>query len=134
MSPLKPDLIRAVYEWIVDNDCTPYLLVDAEAKGVVAPMQYVEEGRIVLNLRPQAVQGLTMGDQQIAFSARFGGKPMQVSIPTPAVLAIYARENGRGMVFDTNEGDDTPPPAEEAPQATDQGKQKKGRPSLKLVK
>lgn len=132
MTPLKPFLIRAVYEWIVDNECTPYLLVDAEAQGVVAPRQYVEDGRIVLNLRPQAVQGLTLGDQFIAFNARFGGQPMQVSVPTGAVLAIYARENGRGMVFDSNDSDDTPPPAE-TPSA-DQGKQKKGRPSLKLVK
>ncbi|MBS1211922.1 MAG: stringent starvation protein [Proteobacteria bacterium] len=132
MSPLKPYLIRAVYEWIVDNECTPYLLVDAEANGVIAPRQYVEDGRIVLNLRPQAVQGLSMGDQQIAFSARFGGQPMQVSVPTTAVLAIYARENGRGMVFDSNEGDETPPPTETTP--PDEGKQKKGRPTLRVVK
>lgn len=133
MKALKPYLIRAVYEWIVDNDCTPYLLVNAEADGVVAPRQYVEEGRIVLNLRPQAVQGLCMGDQEIAFSARFGGQPMQVSVPTPAVLAIYARENGRGMVFDSSEGDDDTPPPAETPRSPDD-KPKRARPTLKVVK
>ncbi|WP_045225783.1 ClpXP protease specificity-enhancing factor [Methyloterricola oryzae] len=133
MKPLKPYLIRAVYEWIVDNDCTPYLLVNADAEGVVAPRQYVEEGRIVLNLRPQAVHGLSMGDQEIAFSARFGGQPTQVSVPTPAVLAIYARENGRGMVFDSTEGDDDTPPPAETPSPVE-GKPKRARPTLKVVK
>lgn len=130
MTSLKPYLIRAVYDWIVDNNCTPYILVDAEAKDVVAPRQYVEDGRIVLNLRPQAVHSLALGDRQIEFSARFGGTPMQVRIPIPAVQAIYARENGRGMVFEPGDEDHTPP-QEPSP---DGEKPSKSRPTLTVVK
>lgn len=132
MTPLKPYLIRAIYDWIVDNKCTPYLLVNADAKGVMVPGQYVEDGRIVLNLRPQAVHGLTLGDGAVEFSARFGGTPMQVRVPMAAVLAIYARENGRGMVFEEGEGDETPPPpAEASPKGEKPPRQ---RPTLTVVK
>jgi len=131
MTPLKPYLIRAIYDWIVDNSCTPYLLVNAEAKDVVAPQQYAEDGRIVLNLRPQAVHGLALGDREIEFSARFGGRPMQVRVPITAVLAIYARENGRGMVFEEGEEDETPPPPEPSPT---EGKPSRARPTLTVVK
>ncbi|SMF94766.1 stringent starvation protein B [Methylomagnum ishizawai] len=135
MISLKPYLIRAIYDWIVDNNFTPYLLVNAEAEDVVVPRQYVQDGRIVLNLRPQAVHGLALGNQNIVFNARFGGKPMQVDVPTRAVLAIYAQENGKGMIFDEDEdgnGDDhTPPPAENAPAEPAPAKK---RPALKVVK
>jgi len=132
MISLKPYLVRAIYDWIVDNNFTPYLLVNAEAEGVMIPRQYVQDGRIVLNLRPQAVHGLSLGNQNIMFSARFGGRPMQVDVPLRAVLAIYAQENGRGMIFDEEgEEDGTPPPAESAPQAPAPAKK---RPTLKVVK
>lgn len=132
MTPLKPYLIRAIYDWIVDNSCTPYLLVNAEAKGVTVPRQYVEDGRIVLNLRPQAVQGLALGDGAVEFSARFAGTPMQVRVPMAAVLAIYARENGRGMVFEEGEGEETPPPPVEPSPGSD--KPSRQRPTLTVVK
>lgn len=134
MSSLKPYLIRAVYEWCVDQDLTPYLLVNANAKDVIVPRQSVQQdGRIVLNLRPQAVHNLAMGNDEIGFNARFGGKPMSVSIPLYAVLAIYARENGQGMVFDGTEEDDepNPPTPEPSPQET---KPTRPRPVLKVVK
>lgn len=133
MNSLKPYLIRALYDWIVDNQCTPYLVVNADAKGLIAPMQYAEDGRILLNLRPQAVQGLLLGDSFVEFNARFGGTPMQVRVPVSGVLAIYARENGQGMVFDENaegdDGDDTPPPepVKETPTP-------RARPNLTVVK
>lgn len=127
MNSLKPYLIRAIYDWILDNNFTPYLLVDAEGEGVVVPRQFVQDGRIILNLRPQAVHGLALGNLNIKFSARFGGNPMQVDIPMRAVRAIYAQENGKGMVFDDEGDDDTPtPPAESSPV--------KKRPALKVVK
>ncbi|MDD2767154.1 MAG: ClpXP protease specificity-enhancing factor [Methylococcus sp.] len=131
MTPLKPYLMRAVYEWLVDNDFTPYLLVDAEAPSVDVPRQFVQEGRIVLNLRPQAVQQLNMTNQDVTFSARFGGVPTSVYIPISAVQALYARENGQGMVFDPDEGPggEPPPPAPE-PQEPAQKK----RPALRVVK
>lgn len=126
MTPLKPYLIRSIYEWITDNDLTPHLLVNAEYPGVNLPLEFVEDGRIVLNIRPQAVQGLALGNDEIEFNARFSGKPMRINAPVPAVLAIYAKENGRGMVFDPEEpDDDTPPPEPET---------KPQRPQLKVVK
>ena len=77
MTPLKPYLIRALYDWIIDNDLTPYLLVDAEHPEAVVPRQYVQDGKIVLNLKPQAISALALGNRTIAFNARFGGTPMQ---------------------------------------------------------
>jgi stringent starvation protein B len=134
MSSLKPYLIRAVYEWCVDQDLTPYLLVNAQARDVSVPRQSVQEdGRIVLNLKPQAVHNLVLGDQQIEFNARFGGSPMQVKIPLPAVLAIYARENGQGMVFDGNE-EGEPSPSPSAPADSGESKPSRPRPVLKVVK
>jgi stringent starvation protein B len=134
MSSLKPYLIRAVYEWCVDQDLTPYLLVNAHAREVLVPRQSVQEdGRIVLNLNPQAVHNLALGDEKIEFNARFGGKPMQVKIPLTAVLAIYARENGQGMVFEeTEENEPSPPPAPDS-DSTDT-KPSKPRPVLTVVK
>ena len=111
MTPLKPYLIRALYDWIIDNNFTPYLLVNATIEGVVVPRQFVQDGKIVLNVRPQAIHGLHLGNDHIAFNARFSGAPMQVNIPTQAVLAIYAQENGRGMIFDDEHSEDQPPPA-----------------------
>ncbi len=133
MIPLKPYLIRAVYDWCVNSDLTPYLLVNAELGDVIVPRQSVQEGRIVLNLRPQAVHNLALGDNYVEFNARFGGSPMHVKIPVKAVLAIYARENGQGMVFDGNEeGEPSPPePTTDEPTET---KPTKSRPVLKVVK
>jgi stringent starvation protein B len=135
MASLKPYLIRAVYEWCVDHDLTPYLLANAKGSGVVVPKHAIQEdGRIVLNLRPQAVHNLVMGDERIEFNARFGGSPMQVRIPISSVLAIYARENGQGMVFDGNEEDEpSPPPSAPQSESTD-AKPPKSRPILKVVK
>ena len=127
MTPLKPYLIRSIYEWITDNDLTPHLLVNAEFPGVNLPMDFVEDGRIVLNIRPQAIQGLVLGNDEIQFNARFSGKPMRINAPIQAVLAIYAKENGRGMVFDPEDMDDeTPPPPE--PET------KPKKPQLRIVK
>lgn len=134
MSSLKPYLIRAVYDWCVDQDLTPYLLVNAQASEVLVPRHSVQEdGRIVLNLRPQAVHNLLLGDQKIEFNARFGGAPMQVKIPLPAVLAIYARENGQGMVFDGSE-ENEPSPSPSTPTDSSETKPVKSRPVLKVVK
>jgi stringent starvation protein B len=99
MKTNRPYLIRALYEWILDNDCTPHVIVDAEAPGVSVPTSYVKDGQIVLNLAPKAVSALTLGNEQIFFNARFGGKPTDVVVPIAAVRGIYARENGQGLVF-----------------------------------
>lgn len=134
LSPLKmtssrPYLLRALYEWIVDNGFTPHLLVDAEQRGVNVPSQYIKEGRIVLNISPTAAQRLEMKNEGISFLARFSGASFSVFVPTGAVLAIYARENGQGMVFSPEEQtDDTPTPSPDSPPPPPK------RPVLKRVK
>ncbi len=124
MTSSRPYLIRALYEWIVDNDMTPHVLVRADVPETQIPTQFVENGKIVLNIGPSAVQGLVMDNSAIAFSARFGGVAMQVYAPIAAILAIYARENGRGMVFSEEEGEPPPEPPEDEPK----------KPALRLVK
>lgn len=125
MTSLKPYLIRSIYEWIVDNQLTPHLLVDAENSDAILPQDYIEEGKIVLNIRPEAIQGLTLGNEEIQFNTRFSGNPMHIVTPTTAVLAIYAKENGKGMVFDPEEYNDAPPPPPE---------KKHTKPKLRVVK
>lgn len=109
MTSSRPYLLRAIYQWIVDNDMTPYLLVDATADNVQVPAEHISNGKIILNVSPSAVVGLDMGNDSVVFNARFSGKAMQVLTPVVAVLAIYSKENGRGMVF--TEEEDTPPPS-----------------------
>ena len=110
MTSSRPYLIRALYQWIVDNGVTPYILVDAAYQDVEVPKQYIQDNKIVLNIAPMAVQGLVLGDRDITFNARFGGQPTDVYVPTDAVLAIYARENGQGMMFSEEpEGPDHDP-------------------------
>ncbi len=128
MIPLKPYLIRALYDWIVDNGLTPYLLVDALRDGVRVPRQYVQEGKIVLNISPKAVRQLLIEKDGISFEARFGGNPYFVEVPVGAVLAIYARETGKGMIFDSEEEPEPPKPPQE------KGPPRKGPPHLKVVK
>lgn len=127
MTSLKPYLIRSIYEWILDNELTPHLLVDAENPDTVLPIDFIENGQIVLNMRTEAIQDLILGNEEIQFNARFSGNPMRINVPTIAVLAIYAKENGKGMVFDLEEidGDNTPPPLSE---------KKKPKPQLRVVK
>ncbi len=128
MTPGRPYIMRALYEWIVDNDCTPYVLVDATIAGVMVPEQYVKDGQIVLNISPSAVMELNIANDLLSFNGRFGGVATDVLVPITAVVGIYARENGQGMVFEPEEPspppDDTPP----GPAKTE------GRPSLKIVK
>ncbi len=101
MTSSQPYLIRAIYEWIVDNDLTPYLMVDATKRGTVVPEDYLDEqGRIILNISPNATSGLLMTNEEVTFSARFSGQSMSIVVPTFSVRAIYARENGQGMIFD----------------------------------
>jgi len=115
MTPLKPYLIRSLYEWIVDNNLTPHLLVDATHPDAIVPTEHINDGQIILNVRPAAIQGLSLSNTCIEFSARFSGQPTQIFVPTSAVLAIYAQENGRGMVFDPEDTEENPPPEPSPP-------------------
>ncbi len=132
MTSSRPYLIRAIYQWILDNGCTPQIVVDAEIEGVEVPVDFVEDGRIVLNLSATAVRGLSLGDRLIEFNARFGGRPHQVCLPVRAVIAMVARENGSGMSFPPDETD-TDPPDDDSPGPGDPPERRE-RPALRVVK
>ena len=100
LTPSRPYLLSAYYEWLMDNQLTPHLVVDATMPDTQVPLQYVKDGQIVLNVAGSAVGGLKLGNEFVEFNARFGGVPQQVLLPMAAIVAIYARENGAGTVFD----------------------------------
>ena len=97
MTSTRPYLIRAMYDWLVDNQCTPHLLVEVKDDNTRVPRQFVDKGVIVLNISPSAVKLLELGNERISFNARFGGTPQDIDVPVSAVQAIYARENGQGI-------------------------------------
>lgn len=137
MSSSRPYLVRAFNEWVLDNDCTPYIVVDAGIQGVQVPNEHVANGQIVLNISPGAVKSLVIGNGALEFNARFGGVPMQVFVPLQAVIAIYAKENGEGMVFGSEPG--MPDPDGTTDTSNAGGSRSKedrpsGRPTLKVVK
>lgn len=136
MTPSRPYLLRAFYEWIVDNHSTPYIVVAADLPGVDVPREYVENGRIILNISPHAVRELLLENSHVCFNARFGGTPYDVYIPMRAITAIYAKENGRGMVF---KEEDFRTEEEDGgrlggAKANKKGGRKKGGPKLTVVK
>ncbi len=124
MTSNRPYLLRALYEWITDNGLTPHILVDAAAEGVEVPNHAIKQEKVVLNIATGATQQLVLDEETIHFKARFSGNPYQIVVPMSAVIAIYARENGQGMMFD--QSDNTPPPVDgsDTPSA---------RPHLKVV-
>jgi len=154
MTPRRPYMLRAFYEWLVDNDLTPHLVVEADLPGVRVPEQFVEDGQIILNVAPRAVGHLELSNEAVTFSARFGGKPHSVIVPLYAVQAIYARENGAGTMFEPEEAymdnmeenaqnelfDDVGPEiglvesCEGEGEPDDEPPTPKGRPSLRVVK
>ncbi len=143
MTPSRPYLLRALHEWIQDNDCTPYVLVDAGLPGVIVPTDYVDDGQIVLNISSSAVRSLVMNGDGLSFNARFGGVPMDVFVPLVAIMAIYAKENGQGMVFGNEAG--APDPNDPQPMkpskpklssvdTSGSGSKRDKKPSLKVIK
>ncbi len=135
MNPLRPYFVRAVYEWCIDNGYTPYLMVVVDEHTRV-PMDYVQNGEIVLNLGGKAVGNLQLLNEEISFSARFSGVSHQIYIPMHAVSGIYAKETGQGMFFETG---DPQPPAKLDTQQDDKQKEKKfsnktKKNHLKLIK
>ncbi len=133
LPPKRPYLLRALHQWMIDNNQTPYLVVDAGYPGISVPEEHIQDGQITLNLSYSATSNLAMSNDEICFDARFGGVARRVFIPLPAVLGIYARESGEGLVFpldeyesvaDTVPGTPDPDPVMPPPR----------RPSLKVVK
>lgn len=128
MTSSRPFLIRAIYDWIIENRLTPHMLVDANTEGALVPQEYVEQGRIVLNVCPNAVNQLVISNHDVRFNARFNGNSKYVEFPCQAVLAIFAKENGQGMVFNSDQNNSPiPPPISPSP---DHNK----KPNLKIVK
>lgn len=117
MIPKRSYLLNATYEWIADNEMTPYLLVNAEYEGAVVPLEFVKDGQIVLNISMSAVRHLHIDKAGVSFEARFSGKPMQVFVPMAAAEAIYAKENGDGLAFPPEDFDDVAPEPEPTPPA-----------------
>ena len=131
MTSSRPYLVRAMYQWIADNGMTPHLLVDVTFDGVLVPPEHVQNGKIILNIAPMAVSNLVLGDEEVSFSARFSGQSMGIVIPVDAILAVYAKENGQGMMFSEDDGavsssddGDDPEPDPDKPK----------RPTLRVVK
>jgi len=132
LPPKRPYLLRALHQWMIDNSQTPHLVVDAAYPGIAVPEGHVQDGRITLNLSYSATSNLAMGNDEISFDARFGGAARRVFIPMPAVLGIYARESGEGLVFPPDEytATDSAPTELEPDPAVPPPR----RPSLKVVK
>jgi stringent starvation protein B len=128
MTPNRPYLLRALYDWISDNAMTPHILVDADHEGVDVPEQAIQKGKVILNIDRAAVHELELGNELVSFNARFSGHRYGVKVPVDAVLAIYSKENGQGMMF--AQDDDSGPP-----DGSDDGdKPKMKRPHLRVVK
>lgn len=138
----KPYLVRAIYQWAVENGLTPHILIDADHDGVVVPRQHVTDGSIIVNIHPQSVQGLELGNEYILCSARFSGQAFDLIIPVDSVMAAYARETGTGIVLAERDWGAVPAESQEhyqeaAPDSTsDEGNagRHKGRPHLRRIK
>ena len=135
MTSNHPYLVRALYEWISDNNLTPQIVVNAEMEGVVVPREHIQDGHIVLNISSRATDGLEIGNDVTWFRTRFGGVSYEVSLPTAAILAVVARENGAGMSFPAGitaaAGEDEPVPPDDEPKPPSPGG---NRPKLRVVK
>jgi stringent starvation protein B len=128
MTSNRPYLLRAMYDWISDNGLTPYILVDASASGVQVPKTAIKDGRVVLNVAARAVTQLELGQERVKFVARFSGVSQAVDVPMTSLLAIYAHENGQGMMFPA---ENQPPPTTSP--AADDSAAKKGS-HLRVIK
>ena len=150
-TPLQPYLLIAYYEWILDNEWTPQILVDTSYPQVEVPLQFANDGKIVLNIAPTAVANFELNHEYVSFNARFSGQSLSIYIPTSAIIAIYARENDQGIMFSANmyadddsdtglepvssEGADKASPGSDDDGPDDEPpKPPKGKPKLKVVK
>ena len=138
MRPQRPYLLRAFYDWIVDSDCTPHILVDAQRPGLRVPSHAIVEGKVTLNVSPRAVRDLLIDEAGLSFQGRFGGSPFAVYVPLNAVVAIYARETGAGTVLgpEPAEGEENPLSVAESPESPedDPPPEGGGKPTLRVVK
>jgi len=130
MTSSRPYLVRALYEWIIDNQCTPYILVNSLSPNVLVPQDFVNpDGQVVLNISPTAVVNFSLDTDSLSFGARFGGVPTELYVPYAAIMGIYAKENQQGMIFDIEPEQPDPNGTDSTPASSNQN-----RPSLKVVK
>ncbi|MGP5491952.1 ClpXP protease specificity-enhancing factor [Psychrobacter celer] len=135
LTPTRPYMVRALYQWIEDNALTPYLMVDATAKNVQVPTEHVQDGRIVLNIASRATGNMRIDNDYIQFSARFGGVSQEIWVPLTAVMGVYAKENSQGMFFDPNEYDNYVPEEQHTTPKADKPKPKRdNKAGLKVLK
>ena len=136
MTSSKPYLIRAIYDWLVDNDLTPYIVVDVKEGDtrIQVPQEHVANGRIILNISPKACRGLHLENDRIIFSARFSGEVKQLFVPPHAVQAIYSKENGRGMVFSEEDDENGSTDPIVPPASSVSGSRSSGKPTLTVIK
>lgn len=127
LSPRRPYLLRAFYDWLLDNDLTPHLVADINQPGVRVPLEFARDGQIVLNIAPRAVGNLQIDNEEVSFNARFGGTPRQVSVPMAAVIAIYARENGAGTMFEPE------PQYDEVTELSEVSEEKSNEPVMSVI-
>lgn len=120
-------MVRAIHEWILANDCTPYIVVSIDYPDVSVPKEFVRDGQITLNISPTAVKELNIANSLVSFSARFGGVPTEVSVSIGAVVAIFAKENGQGMGFEVDPIPEPSPSDSSSPPSPK-------KPSLKVIK
>jgi stringent starvation protein B len=130
----RPYLLRAMHEWISDCNQTPHIVVDASLQGVEVPRQYVQNGKIILNVSHNATSGLTLGNDFVRFRARFGSATYDVAVPLAAVLGVYARETGQGMIFSDADAPPPEPPSSTPPEPPSGADAKRPKPTLKVVK
>lgn len=134
MTSSRPYLLRALNDWILDNDMTPHVLVDASVEGVVVPDRTVQNGKVVLNISPQAVKDLDIGNDYLSFVARFSGVTSGIIIPVGAILAVYARESGQGMMFQQDETEVAAGDEDSAEALAEEKTEKGRRGHLKVIK
>jgi stringent starvation protein B len=137
MTSNRPYLVKAIYEWVMDNGVTPHVVINAMDESASVPQQYVDDGQIILNINPSAVQNLVIDDECIMFSARFGGKPYNIYAPMHTVLAIYAAENGQGMMFNDEQNGGPPPSNNDGSDENNTDNHKppeRKKPTLRVVK
>ena len=132
MTSSRPYLLRALFEWINDNQMSPHVLVDAGREGVQVPASAIKDGRVVLNIAPRAVAQFEIGNAEVRFLARFGGVSQQVRVPVGAVLAIYPQETGHLIMLPDEDADAAPPPPDDPPDAPAEGPRKGAH--LRVVK
>jgi stringent starvation protein B len=130
----RPYLLRAMHEWISDCNQTPHIVVDAAMQGVEVPRQYVQNGKIILNVSNNATSGLVLGNDFVRFRARFGAATFDVAVPIAAVLGVYARETGQGMIFSDADAPPPEPPPSTPPEQPGGADAKRAKPTLKVVK